>query len=90
MKHTVTVNETGQIPLPAEWLQKHDIRHGDTVDVVENEDGSLTLLPNDVILSHLLHEIGNVLQEKGMTFEQLLEHGEQIRQDRYDEIYGST
>ncbi len=86
--YKATMQANGQIALPPEWLEEHGVRSGDEIDIAENEDGSITLFSNDIILSNLLIEIGDALKAEGITLEQLLEDSEQIRQEIYDETYG--
>ncbi len=87
MKRTYTIQENGQVTLPIEWREKYGLKKGDIVSFVETDQG-LMVVPRVALAMKLLDAIGEELQKKGVTFEQLMEDGEKIRQEIYEERYG--
>ena len=87
MKRVYTIQENGQVTLPAEWREKYGLKKGDLVTFQETDDG-LLISPREALAMKLLDDIGEALKEKGITLEELLDSGEKIRQELYDEKYG--
>lgn len=81
------VQEKGQVTIPAEIRKKLGLKKGDLVAFVETEQGVL-LSPQEVIASEALDQIGRILREKGLTLEELMESGRQIRGKLIAEEYG--
>lgn len=80
----VRVQEKGQVTIPQEIRKKIGLKKGDLVVFVETEVG-VAIQPVELVVSAALDEIGEALQEKGITLEDLLEAGREIRQEIYDE-----
>jgi AbrB family looped-hinge helix DNA binding protein len=72
------VQEKGQVTIPAEIRKKLGLKKGDLVAFVETEQGVL-LSPQEVIASEALDQVGRILREKGLTLEELMESGREIR-----------
>ena len=72
------VQEKGQITIPAEIRRKWGLRKGDLVAFVETEAG-VVISPQEVIAMESLDQIGKILREKGVTLEELIESGREIR-----------
>lgn len=82
-----TVQEKGQVTIPAEIRKKLGLKKGDVVAFVETEDGVL-ISPREVVALKALREIGKSLEAKGITLDQLMEDGRDIRTDLLKEMYG--
>ena len=85
----VRIQEKGQVTIPAEIRQKLNLKKGDLVTFVETEQGVM-IKPAEVIVSEALDEIGKTLKEKGISLEELLERGREIRGEIVEEEYGAT
>ena len=72
------VQEKGQITIPAEIRRKWGLRKGDLVAFVETEAG-VVISPQEVIAMESLDQIGKILREKGVTLEELIESGREVR-----------
>jgi len=72
------VQEKGQITIPAEIRRKWGLRKGDLVAFVETEAG-VVISPQEVIAMEALDQIGQILREKGVTLEELIESGREMR-----------
>lgn len=82
-----TVQEKGQVTIPAEIRRKLGLKKGDYVAFVETEDGVL-ISPREVVTMKALREIGVSLKEKGISLEELLASGRDIRAELLEEMYG--
>jgi antitoxin PrlF len=81
------VQEKGQVTIPAEIRKKLGLKKGDLVAFVETEQGVL-LSPQEVIASEALDQVGRILREKGLTLEELMESGREIRGKLVEDEYG--
>ncbi len=73
--------------LPTELRKKLGLKKGDLVEVVETPEG-LLITPQEVLAIRALDEIGAALRERGVTLEELIESGREIRGDLIKEQYG--
>ncbi len=87
MNRTFPIQANGQITLPQEWRDKYGLTEGDTVAIFETQDGGLVVLPREAVGLAALERLRKGLMERGVTIEQLLKDGEQIRQEIYEEKY---
>ncbi|GFP19374.1 hypothetical protein HKBW3S03_00879 [Candidatus Hakubella thermalkaliphila] len=82
-----TVQEKGQITIPAEIRRKWKLKKGDLMAFVETERGVI-ISPREVIAMETLGQIGRTLREKGITLEELIESGREIRGKLLEKEYG--
>jgi AbrB family looped-hinge helix DNA binding protein len=83
----VRVQEKGQVTLPAETRRKLGLKKGDLVAIMETPDGVL-ITPQQVVAMKALDRIGEVLREQGLTLEDLIESGREVRGQILKEKYG--
>ena len=76
-----TASETGPVPVYPVGCA------GRIISFQETDDG-LLISPREALAMKLLDDIGEALKEKAITLEELLDSGEKIRQELYDEKYG--
>ena len=81
------VQEKGQVTIPTEIRQKLGLKKGDFVAFVETEQGVL-ISPQEVIATKSLDQIGRILKERGLSLEELIESGRDIRGELVEEEYG--
>lgn len=86
-RRLVRVQEKGQVTLPAEIRRKLGLKKGDLVAVTETDDG-LLITPQQALANQALDRIGAVLREQGLTLEELIESGREIRGSIIKEKYG--
>lgn len=72
------VQEKGQVTIPAEIRRKLGMKKGDLVAFIETEDGVL-ISPREVVAIEALDRIGKALQERGISLEEMIESGQEIR-----------
>ena len=86
-KTTYSVSDDGLIELPDWFRQKYNIKPGDEISFLETEAG-LLVAPRIELVTQLLDQIGTDLKAKGITLEDLMEQGREIRGDILREEYG--
>lgn len=83
----VRVQEKGQVTLPADVRKSLGLKKGDLVAVTQTPDGVL-ITPQEAIATRALDRIGQALIEQGLTLEELIESGRDLRGDLIEEQYG--
>lgn len=81
------VQKRGQVTIPIELRRKLGIEEGGIVAFIETEDGVL-ISPREVLTVETLGRIGKVLREQGISLEELIESGREIRGQIVEEEYG--
>ena len=87
MSEFVRVQAKGQVTIPTKIRRKLNLKKGDMVSFVETKDGVL-IKPAEVLLTEALDEIGKALKEEGITLEDWIERGREIRGQLLEEMYG--
>lgn len=72
------VQEKGQITIPMEIRQRWGLKKGDLVAFTETEHGVM-INPQEVVAMNALDRIGQILQKRGISLEELIESGRDIR-----------
>lgn len=83
----VRVQEKGQVTLPSQVRERLGLKKGDLVAVMETDEGVL-ISPQEIVATKALDRIGQVLKEKGLSLEELIESGRDIRGKMVEEKYG--
>ena len=83
----VRIQEKGQMTLPADIRKRLGLKKGDYVAVEETPDGVL-FTPRAMAAIKALDNIGQALKEQGLTLEDMIESGREIREELYRERYG--
>jgi antitoxin PrlF len=82
------VQKKGQVTIPIDLRRKLGIEDGGVVAFVETEDGVL-ISPRQVLTMQALDRIGEALKERGVSLEELIESGREIREQIVEEEYGA-
>ena len=85
----VRIQEKGQVTIPQEIRKKLGLKQGDLVAVMETPDG-VFITPQQVVAAKALDSIGNILKEQGVSLDDLIASGRDIRTDLLQEAYGIT
>ena len=80
------IQKRGQVTLPAELRQEYELKEGDRV-IFERTEVGWVIKRQERDLEALLDELGQALKAKGLTLEELMESGREIRQEIHDENY---
>lgn len=76
----VRVQEKGQVTIPSQIRKKLKLKKGDLVIFEETETGAV-IRPAEVLVSDALTQISKALQAKGITLEEIIERGRELRSD---------
>ena len=82
----ISLREKRQMTLPAELCEALGIAPGDAL-VASVEDGKLVLIPAREAVLNALTEIARALKEAGVTEEDLLAGGKEVRKEIFRETY---
>jgi antitoxin PrlF len=74
----VRMQEKGQVTIPTEIRKKLGLKRGDLVAVVETPEG-VFITPQQVLATKAFDSIGDILKEQGVSLEELIVSGRQIR-----------
>ena len=85
----VRIQEKGQVTIPQEIRKKLGLKRGDLVAVMETPDG-VFITPQQVLATKALDTIGTILKEQGLSLDELIASGREIRTDLLQETYGIT
>src|ERR687896_1761533 len=85
----VRIQEKGQVTIPTEIRKKLGLKRGDLVAVMETPEG-VFITPQQVVATKAFDSIGNILKEQGVSLEELIASGRDIRSDLLQEAYGIT
>ena len=82
-----TVQEKGQITIPADIRRKWRLKKGDLVAFLETE-GRVVISPQEVIATQALDQLGQILRQKGISLEELIDSGREMRGKLLEKEYG--
>jgi AbrB family looped-hinge helix DNA binding protein len=86
-RRVVQVEADGQITVPADLREKLGLKRGDLVSVVETSEG--LLLTNETLIANRDHDlVDGALKKQGLSLDELVESGREIRGDLLKELYG--
>ena len=85
-KNAYIIQENGQVTLPIEFRRRYNLKKGDAIVFEETEEG-LLIRPEKAPVMNLLDEIAEGLEARGISLDDLIESGREIRQEIYDEKY---
>ena len=84
---TYVIQERGQITLPVDLRRKYGLKKGDVIRFEDTADGIL-INPREALVMRLLDDIGSELAKRGVTLEDLVESGRELRGDLLKDLYG--
>ena len=87
---TVQIRRKGVITLPAQIRRQYNLDEGDVFTLVDLGDGSFFLVPQVSRVAHLGDQVARLMEEEGVTAEEMLEALDQERQDYYQEHYAQA
>jgi AbrB family looped-hinge helix DNA binding protein len=85
----VRIQEKGQVTIPTKIRKKLGLKRGDLVAVMETPEG-IFITPQQVVAAKALDSIGNIFKEKGLSLEEVISSGRELRTDILQETYGIT
>ena len=85
--YEVNVDAEGNLTLPMELRESLGLQIGDTLKVMQTDDYVL-LIPKRLLVPEFAEYMSRLLAEKGLTVDDLLASGEEIRDELFRERYG--
>lgn len=86
--YELNVDAEGNLTLPMELRESLGLQIGDTLKVMQTDDYVL-LIPKRLLVPEFAEYMSKLLAEKGLTVDDLLASGEEIRDELFQERYGS-
>lgn len=83
------LQDKGQVTIPLEIREELNLKKGDLVTFVRTKEGYV-IRPGEVVDTSALDEIGRLLKEKGVSFEQLMASSGAVRAEIAKERFGLT
>jgi AbrB family looped-hinge helix DNA binding protein len=87
-RHLVRIQEKGQVTLPADVRRSLNLKKGDLVAVETTENGVL-ITPQEIVATRALDMIGQALRDQGVSLDELMESGREIRGELVAKQYGT-
>jgi AbrB family looped-hinge helix DNA binding protein len=87
---TVQIRRKGVITLPAELRRQYGLDEGDVFTLVDLGDGSFLLTPQLSQVARLGNQAARLMEEEGVTLEEMLEALDQERETYYQEHYAQA
>ena len=84
---TVQIRRKGVITLPVELRRRYGLDEGDIFTLVELGDGSFLLTPRVSQVARLGNQVARLMEEEGVTVEEMLEALDREREIYYREHY---
>ncbi len=84
---TVQLRDKGVLTLPVGLRRKYNLRPGDVFEIVELGDGAFTLSPRPSRLAASGDKVAEVLGQKGLSTDDLLQVLDEERERYYVEHY---
>ncbi len=84
----VRMQEKGQVTIPTEIRKKLGLKRGDLVAVMETPEG-VFITPQQVLAAKAFDSIGDILKDQGLSVEELIASGREIRTNLLQEAYGN-
>ena len=84
---TVQIRRRGVLTLPAELRRRYDIDEGDAFTLVDLGEGSFLLTSQVSRVAHLGDQVARLMEEQGVTLEEMLETLDDEREAYYREHY---
>lgn len=86
-RKTYLIQERGQVTLPVKLREKYGLKKGDPVVFRETEEGIL-ISPKETQVIKLLDELGEKLRAEGVSLDELMASGREVRVDLLKSMYG--
>jgi AbrB family looped-hinge helix DNA binding protein len=82
----ITLREKRQVTLPSQLTEAIGVEPGDILEA-QIRDGEIVLRPSRKAALDALKELQRAIRESGVTLEELIEGGKQVRKELFREYY---
>ena len=86
---TTLITPKGEITLPAEIREKYGFDDWGLLSVIDMGDGSILLKPHESDLTKNAEQMRKILEEEGVTMDDLLQTLDEVRKELFIERYGN-
>jgi bifunctional DNA-binding transcriptional regulator/antitoxin component of YhaV-PrlF toxin-antitoxin module len=87
MTNTIQIRKKGSITLPVDLRSKYGLDEGDVFTLIDLGDGSFLLTPRISQVNHLGDRVATILEDEGVSLDELLTTLDEERQRYYQERY---
>ena len=84
---TIQIRRRGVLTLPAELRRRYDIDEGDAFTLVDLGEGSFLLTTQVSRVAHLGDQVARLMEEEGVTLEEIQQTLDEEREAYYREHY---
>ena len=84
---TIQIRRRGVLTLPAELRRRYDIDEGDAFTLVDLGEGSFLLTSQVSRVAHLGDQVARLMEEEGVTLEEIQQTLDEEREAYYREHY---
>jgi len=86
----VQIRSKGTVTLPVELRRKYGLNEGDVLTLIDLGEGALLLSPKIIQLDRLGDRVDRIMEEEGVTVDDLLAALEEERERYYQERYAKN
>jgi len=87
---TIQIRKKGSLTLPVEVRNKYGLEEGDVFTLIDLGDGSLLITPRFLQVNRLGDRVAEILNEEGVTLDDLLTSLDEERESYYREHYAES
>ena len=87
---TVQMRSKGSITLPAKLRDKYKLQEGEVFTIIDLGGGSFLLKPRIYEVDKISAKAETILNEDGVTLEEMLETLREVRKELFKERYGNV
>ncbi len=86
-QQVVFLRDRGRVTIPASVREEYGLEEGTALILAKEKDRLVLYLSREEYVEALLDQVGRALKERGITLKELLEDGEEIREEVFRERY---
>ena len=83
----VQIRKNGNITIPLTLRKKYNLNEGDSLTIIDLEEGAFLLSPRISTITQLSEQIQQILEDQDVSLEEMLEGLEAEREQIYREMY---
>lgn len=87
---TVQIRRRGVITIPASLRRRYDLDEGETLTLVDLGNGALLFTPQVSRVAQLGNKVAQLIEEEGVSLEEMLQTLDEERENYYQEHYVQT
>lgn len=88
--NTVQIRKKGSFTLPMDLRTKYGVDEGDVFSLIDMGDGSFLLTPRNMQVNRLGDKVAEIINEEGISLDELLSTLDEERERYYQERYARS